>query len=65
MCNVSLRAGLGGKTGTATTPALRQARKAMEKSMDGGYTSSALLFYFILYVRVLCDDDDDDDDDDS
>jgi hypothetical protein len=30
MCNVSLRAGLGGNTGTATTPALRHARNAIE-----------------------------------
>ena len=34
--SVSLRAGLGGKTGTATNPALRQAKKAIVKSIDGG-----------------------------
>jgi hypothetical protein len=45
ICKVSRLAGFGGKTGTATTPALRHARKATVKSSEGGYTKSALSFY--------------------
>lgn len=39
--SVSRRVGLGGKTGTAMTPALRQAKNAIIKSNEGGYTKTA------------------------
>lgn len=39
MSPLSIRRGSGGKTGTAISPALRQAINAKIKSKDGGYTS--------------------------
>jgi len=36
MTNVSLREGKGGKTGTATMPALTHAMNAIMNSRDGG-----------------------------
>lgn len=53
MCSVSLRAGFGGKTGTATKPALRHARNAMVKSIDGGYTNKALWILFGGYFESM------------
>lgn len=38
----SRRIGLGGKTGTATIFAFKQAKKAMVKSKEGGYTNTTL-----------------------
>ena len=55
MCSVSRRAGFGGNTGTATTPALRQARNAIVKSIDGGYTNSALLYMLCVVVACVYD----------
>ena len=43
---VSRRVGCGGKTGTATIPALRQATNAMMKSREGGNTKTALFGTF-------------------
>ena len=45
MTNVSRRSGEGGKTGTATIPAFRQATNAMMKSRDGGNTKTALHYF--------------------